>query len=330
MIGAGGCAPLGGGGVRSWNRETLDRADIIARGSGGQGWAAWENGSLRKSWRTHHRGRSLSITKSLGGLACMRGIGEGWLDLDEPAARTLSEWSGDPAKSQITVRMLLQMTAGLKEGGSELYRRGLADKSRAALALPVVDAPGTRFRYGPACWEVLAELLHRKAVARGETLERLLSRGVLRPLGLSSPDWRSDKRNRFYLSTGAELNVTELGRLGRAMAALASGQETGGFTPSAFRDVTRTSSANPMFGGGVWSNRRASAGRPIEVEDELDPPKDPGFWRSACLSRSQPSSMLALIGSSGQRVFIWPDHGRVIARAGYSRSWNDGPLLSVV
>ena len=325
----GGCAPLGGAGPRTWSGSTLAEADAVARSRGARGWAAWEEGSLRKSWRTHHRGPVLSVTKAMAGLACARAVGEGWLKLDQPASATLSEWSSDPQKSRITVRMLLQMTAGLDEGGSELYRRGIGDKGRVALGLPVLDEPGTRFRYGPVCWEVLAELLHRKAVRRGETLERMIYRTVMGPLRLTTPKWRSDGRDRYYLSTGAELNITEMGRLGRAIASLASGQEVAGLTASAFRDVTRTSSANAMFGGGVWSNRRAP-GREIEVEDELDPPKSPGFWRSACLSRSQPSSMLALIGSSGQRVYIWPQQGRVVARLGYSGSWVDVPFLRVI
>ena len=325
----GGCAPLGGGGPRTWSGSTLAEADTVARSRGARGWAAWEHGTLRKSWRTHHRGPILSVTKALAGLACARAVGEGWLKLDQPASATLSEWSADPLKSRITVRMLLQMTAGLDEGGAELYNRGIGDKGRVAMGLPVLDEPGTRFRYGPVCWEVLAELLHRKAVARGETLERMIFRTVMGPLQLTTPKWRSDRRDRYYLSTGAELNITEMGRLGRAIASLASGQDVAGLTASAFRDVTRTSSANAMFGGGVWSNRRAP-GRAIEVEDELDPPKSPGFWRSACLSRSQPSSMLALIGSSGQRVYIWPQQGRVVARLGYSGSWLDVPFLQVI
>ena len=321
---------MGGGrsGGRDWDRDVLDRADTIARAGGGRGWGAWEGSSLRKSWRTHERGPALSITKSLGCLACARAAGEGWLRADEKVADTLSEWRGQGGKESITVQMLLQMTAGLKEGAGELYRRSIADKGKVAIALPLLDSPGTRFRYGPACWEVLAELLHRKAVARGETLEKFLHRAVMRPIGLSSPDWRSDQRGRFYLSTGTELTVTGLGRLGRTLGDLLSGRDAAGISAGAFRAMSRTSRANAMFGGGLWRNSRG--GREIEIEDELDPPKSPGFWRSACISKRQPSTMVALVGSAGQRVFIWPTERRVIARLGYSRSWNDGTLLRAV
>ncbi|MGE9270532.1 MAG: serine hydrolase, partial [Verrucomicrobiales bacterium] len=222
----------------------------------------------------------------------------------------------------------LQMTAGLREGAGELYQGSIFDKGKVALAMPLVEAPGTGFRYGPVCWEVLAEMLHRKAVSRGEGLEEFLHRAVMRPLGLSSPNWRSDGRGRFYLSTGAELTVTDLGRLGRALGDLMEGRNVGGINAGTFQVMIRPSRVNPLFGGGVWRNRRG--GREIEVEDHLDPPESSRFWQSVCLSRQQPADMVALIGSSGQRVFVWPAQGRVIARLGYSRRWKDGRLLSAV
>jgi len=111
---------------------------------------------------------------------------------------------------------------------------------------------------------------------------------------------------------------------------LLSGRDVAGIAAGDFRVMTKSSSANPIFGGGLWYNRNAGSGRPVEIEDVLDPPKDAGFWRSACLSNRQPSSMVALIGSVGQRVFIWPDEGKLVARLGFSGSWKDLPLMAVV
>ncbi|MEM9235144.1 MAG: serine hydrolase domain-containing protein [Verrucomicrobiota bacterium] len=325
----GGCGVSSGNGSRRWTDDGLDQMDILMRRSGCKGWAAWEDGRLRKSWRTHESGGILSITKALAGLACARAAGEGWLGANERVADTISEWRGDGGKEAVTVRMLLQMTAGLEAGSGVLYRRSIADKGRVAVGLRQIDPPGARFRYGAACWEVLAELLHRKAVARGETLERFLHRAVMRPIGLHGKDWRSDRKGRFYLSTGVELRVTDLGRLGRTLGELLSGKDAAGIAAGDFRAMTRTSSANPIFGGGLWWNRHAGRGRAIEVEDVLDPPRDRSFWRGACLSNRQPSSMVALIGSAGQRVFVWPDEGRVIARLGYTSSWKDAPLMAM-
>ncbi len=325
----GGCAGPAGG--TAWSSSQLSRADVLARGHGAQGWAAWNGGRRLTGWNTSARGPSLSLTKVLAALAVSKAVGEGWLSDGEKIAATIPEWRSDSRKSRITVTMLLQQTAGLDAGVAALYRNP-TDKGRNAIALRAVDEPGTVFRYGPACWEVLAELLQRKLSRRGETLEKFLHRAVMRPIGLSSPNWRSDKKGRFFLSTGAEMSVEELGRLGRTIAALMRGESTAGFDAATFARVTRPSSVNPMFGGGIWrnANARKSGAMAIEVEDALDPPRSSGFWQNACLSRRHPSDMLALIGSSGRRVFIWPSQDRVVARLGRAPSWQDGPFLDAL
>lgn len=273
----------------------------------------------------------MSLTKVLGALAATKAAGEGWLSDSERVAQTIPEWRGDPRKSRITVAMLLQQTAGLEAGVAALYRNPY-DKGRAALALAVVDEPGSLFRYGPACWEVLAELMQRKLAARGETLEKFLHRAVMSPIGLGSPNWRSDKKGRFFLSTGAEMSVEELGRLGRTLAALLRGAGADGFDPGIFARMTRSSAANPMFGGGIWrnANARHAGAYPIEIENALDPPRSPGFWSAACISHRQPASLAALVGSSGKRVFIWPAEGKVVARLGRSPAWKDGAFLDAL
>jgi CubicO group peptidase (beta-lactamase class C family) len=309
----------------------LSRAETLASGPGGQGWAAWRGGQRLAGWNTSARDPSLSMTKVLAALAATRAAAEGWLTESEKVVSTVPEWRRDARKSRITVAMLLQQTAGLEAGVAALYRNP-SDKGRNAIALRAVDEPGTVFRYGPACWEVLAELLHRKLSAKGETLEKFLHRAVMRPIGLSSPDWRSDKKGRFFLSTGAEMSVEELGRLGLTIAALMRGESAAGFDAAIFARMTRPSSVNPMFGGGVWRNAtvRKSGAMAIEVEDAIDPPSSTGFWQNACLSRRQPSELLALIGSSGRRVFIWPSEDQVVARLGRSPSWKDQPFLAVL
>ena len=270
----------------------------------------------------------MSITKTLAMLCCVKAAQEGWLEAGEKVAATLTEWQGVEGKEEVTIQMLLQMTAGLDEGVAELYRGNPQDKGRAAVALPLREAPGSSFRYGPACWELLGEILRRKCAGRGTSLRNYMQSAVMRPIGLASLEWKADGAGQPYLSTGAELTVTGLGRLGRTLADLLSGADSAGLNASVFREMSRTSRANPMFGGGLWRNR--AGGREIEVEDALDVPRPPSFWASSCMSRRQPSSMVALIGSSGQRVFIWPEAGRVVARLGFSGSWKDRPFLEVI
>lgn len=324
----GGCVPFsGGGGGSRWDERTLDLADGMMRKSGCKGWAAWEGGSLRKAWRTHESGPVMSITKSLAMLACVKAAGEGWLSGGDKVSETISEWRGVAGKQDITVLMLLQMTAGLDEGVAALYRARPRDKGVAAVAVPLRDEPGTVFRYGPACWEVLGELLRRKCQARGLGLSGFIDSAVIRPVGLTSGNWKPDGVGERYLSTGAEATVTGLGRLGRTLSELLNGRDAAGFKSGVFRDLTKVSAANPMFGGGLWRNR---GGREIEVEESLGEARAAGFWSAAAMSARQPGSMVALIGSAGQRVWVWPERSRVVVRLGYSPSWRDRPFLAVI
>jgi len=294
-----------------------------------KGWALWHGRSRVQASHPDAYGPTLSITKTLAGLAVTKAVAQGKMSLDEPLHKTFPEWRGDAAKRQITPRMLLQQTSGLEGGAGPLYSAHPADKGRAALALRVVDAPGTQFRYGPSHWEVLAEFLQRRL--GGESLEHFMNQAVLRPVGLRSPEWRADGRGRYYLSTGAKMTVEDLGKLGRTLATLLRGSGADGFSSGVFADVIRPSAANPMFGGGLWQNRRAGNGaREIEVEDALDPPRSPGFWANACLSPRHSPNLVLLVGSSGQRVAVWPSQDRVFARLGASRSWQDGPLLNAL
>lgn len=310
------------------HREPPRMLSGIAAGFGGKGWALWEGRSRIAESNLYASGPILSITKTLAGLAVTRLVSKGEMTLDERLADTFPEWKSDAAKSRITPRLLLQQTSGLEAGSSALYHRPLADKGRVALSLRMADAPGSQFRYGASHWEVLAEFLQRKLGS--QTLEHFISRNVMGPIGLDSPKWRSDLKGRCFLSTGAELTVEDLGKLGRTLAKLLRGERSDGFDPGIYSDVTKSSTANPIFGGGLWKNIRASSGHAAEIEDCLDPPRSSSFWSSACLSKRHPADLIALIGSAGQRVFIWPAKDQVFVRLGRSPQWKDAPLLEAL
>lgn len=314
-----------------WSTRDIQSLESIAGRNGSRGWAAWQGNRLIAGWQTDTRGPSLSITKSIAALAATRAVAEGWLTPSERACETIPEWRADPWKSRITVLMLLQQVSGLEAGVIPLYRNQPADKGRAAVALRCVDPPGSVFRYGPGHWELLAELMRRK-LPRGESLSGFMSRAVMRPVGLNRDNWRSDRRDTPYFSTGTQLNVAELGRLGKTIARLAQGNDSDGFAAEAFSSITRPSSVNPMFGGGLWrnTNARRPAVTAIQVERSIDSPLPASFWNRACLSTRQPPELMALIGSGGRRIYLWPEQDRRVARLGSSASWSDATLLSQV
>ncbi len=324
----GGCAGSNRGGA--WTGDDLAAIRAAAGRNGARGWAVWQGNRQLSSWNPDIRGPALSMTKSLASLAATRAVVGGWIDLSERVADTITEWRGDSMKRRITVSMLLQQTSGLEAGVIPLYRNHPADKGRAAISLKCVDSPETVFRYGPAHWEIFAELMKRKLPQKYRSLADFMRREVMNPIDLSPDNWRVDRLGTPYFSTGTELSVNELGYLGRTIGRLLAGHDSHGFSAAIFADATRPSSINPMFGGGLWWNRNASlpGAVPIEVESSIDNPLPSSFWNRACLSKSQPARMVALIGSGGRRVYIWPDEGKRVARLGSSNSWSDISFLS--
>lgn len=170
-----------------------------------------------------------SMTKPIVSLAALQLVDEGVLRLDDPIARWIPElgdppvlqapWGAldrtRPATGPITVDHLLTHRAGfgyafLETGpiagaydrvvGSVLATTADVDEWLAALAeLPLLDDPGTRFRYGHAT-DVLGCLLAR---IDGETLGAILRRRVLDPLGMDDTAFAVPAARRDRLATGA-------------------------------------------------------------------------------------------------------------------------------
>lgn len=295
---------------------------------GGDCYGIWQEGRWIGGNHPEKRLPSLSITKSLAALAVVRAMGEGWLELDRPLAGIIPEWQSDPGKRRVTVRMLVNQTGGFSAGVAALYRGRIHDKGRAAIALPLVDSPGERFRYGPASDEILAEVLRRHLRERGSTTEKFLH-GIMRRIGISSPDWRKDLAGNFYLSTGAEFSLRDLGRLGQVVAKLAQGDNAAGLNGAHFRDLASPRAANPAVAAGIWWNRNAAktGAFAIEPERQLDAVRPPAFWQLACLATDLDPGWLAMVGSGGKRVYVLPSHELIVARLGRSASWNDGAFL---
>lgn len=315
-------------GCASQTDSTTTLRTEILQSRNHEGYGAWRNGRHLFSKEPPRPLPSLSITKSLAALAIVKAIGEGWLHVDEPLTDILPEWRSDSRKRIITLRMLVNQSAGFEAGVARLYRGAIRDKGQIAIGLQVVDPPGTRFRYGPASSEILGEILKRHLKIRGTTTSAYLT-DLMRRIGISSHNWRRDLADQPYLSTGAEFSVRDLGRLGETISNLASGRPTAGLDPTIFRDLASPRAANPMVAAGLWWNRNAarSNATAIEPERHIDDVRPPAFWQQACLHPTLDPGWIAMAGSGGKRVYILPPEELVIVRLGRSRSWDDGAFL---
>jgi CubicO group peptidase (beta-lactamase class C family) len=264
-----------------------------------------------------------SGTKGFWNLAALAAQEDGIIDLDERVAQSISEWSGESRKSSITIRELLNFSAGLNDAFA-LHNDGWKDRAAHAIKQPIVGTPGRSFIYGPAALQVFHEVLKRKLAARNETPTHYLERRVLHPLGLGRQRYLPDASGNPLLAAGFTMSATDWGRMGKAV--LRDGAPA---LRHGMNEAFRGSSANPMFGLGFWNNRLAgtSGSREVDPEDLLDLKWYQQKWSNTCLSHSAPSDLVASVGSGGQRLYVVPSLSLIVVRQGFISKFSDGEFL---
>lgn len=132
--------------------------------------------------------RIASVSKIVTGLAVMRLVKEGRLDLDEDVSLELGWQLRNPAfgDTPITLRQLLSHTSSVKDDGDNYVIplgqtvRGMTERLEA---FDEAHAPGTYFRYSNLNFPIIASVMER---ATGERFDHLVDRLVLKPLGLDA------------------------------------------------------------------------------------------------------------------------------------------------
>jgi CubicO group peptidase (beta-lactamase class C family) len=130
-----------------------------------------------------------SITKIVSTMStAMRMVDQGKLDLDAPVRRYLPRFSG-ALKNQVTVRMLLDHTSGLKSY-VPLYLKARGSRARAIdllYAQPLLRIPGDSVEYSDLNALFLGLILEKVGRA---PLDQLAAREVFHPLGLTQTMYR--------------------------------------------------------------------------------------------------------------------------------------------
>lgn len=297
--------------------QGLASAWAYSRANGGLALLVLQHGRLLME-REVPGGRGLhriySGTKGFWCVAALAAQADGLLSLDEPASETLPEWRADPKKRAITLRQLLNFTAGL-DPGFHLHSDDVADRDAFALSLPLVATPGRAFIYGPGQIQVFCEVLRRKLARQGETPYRYLERRVLRPVGLGPVPHKEDALGNPLMASGFQLTPRQWSRFGLFLLQNPPGQCLCGTVP------------NPAFGMGFWLNTAAPAGREVNIEDALEP-KWPGQnWAHVCICRDAPRDLFVSLGSMGQRLYVVPSLGLVAVRISTNSHFSDAEFL---
>jgi len=247
-----------------------------------------------------------SGTKSFVGPLAIAAQADGLLALDEPVSETLHEWRGDPQRAAVTIRQLLTLTSGI---GS---LPGLDPSSYAeAVTAEMTAAPGDRFLYGPAPFQLFGEVLRRKLEPRGETVADYLRGRILDPLGMRTGFWRGMAQGQPQLPSGAYLAAREWAKFGEFVRRRGewNGEQ---LLPSEEIDaMLRGTPANPAYGLTWWLNVPTLP----ELHDEIRLLSNnlggiehiPGL-----------EGMVVAAGAFKQRLFIMPSRRMVVVRLGNS------------
>jgi CubicO group peptidase (beta-lactamase class C family) len=305
------------------NSNGLQAAANYSRSAGGTSFLAIQNGQTLLEQNANEPQKIYSGTKAFWGLAALAAAEDGLLSLDENVAATIPAWRNDPRKARVTIRQLLDFSAGLDPVPS-LHNNNPGDRDAIALRAPIVASPGTAFIYGPAALQVFHAVL--KAKLGGESPTRYLERRVLRRMGLGSQRYLTDSAGNPLLAAGWILSARQWAKIGEV--ALRGGAPI--VSAGSMSQCWHGSGANRAYSLGWWNNRAAPGGREFDIEANLVGKWQRQSWGGAVLCRNAPSDVVACIGSGYQRLYVIPSMNMVVVRHGSGRRFSDAQFLRLL
>jgi CubicO group peptidase (beta-lactamase class C family) len=256
-----------------------------------------------------------SGTKSLIAVTALILAQQGKLRLDERASDTLTEWKND-ARRTITLDQLLSQTSGLDPDGDPIY--SARDQLAAAVRMPLVSPPGTRFHYGAAGYQAFGEILRRKF---HKSVEDIVTDTLLDPYDLDVASWKRDDAGNVLVHAGMEMTAKAWARFGELL-----------LRPVLTPDDSRPAlgypqlflghAANPAYGLGFWLNAPQPPDARQSITD-LQPAID-----GEQLYPGGPPDLIAAIGTGKQRLYVIPSLRLVVVRFGHEAPFSDGDFLS--
>lgn len=273
-----------------------------------------------------------SATKGFWGPVIAAMIEDGLIEsYDELASKTLPEWKNHPRKSQITLRHLLSLSAGLVQDVVNLQghdRATLApDLYKHAIGVQALREPGTVFQYGPSCYYVLGEIMKRKLAARRQTPLDYLKQRILDPIGVKVGDWVHDASGNPHIPNGAHLTARNWAKYGQWL--LQGGEWNGKqiVAKELLDELVKPSKANPGHGLALWLNQPGGQGA-VGVPSQRSDAGDKAGW----IYRGGHSDLFAALGAGKCRMYVIPSLEMVALRQGDSKAdrFDDYTFLSLL
>jgi CubicO group peptidase (beta-lactamase class C family) len=297
-------------------RFSLDHGGLALRVEQG-GRLLYESYAPGFSASTPHK--IYSGTKSFVAVAALIAEQQGLLNLDEKASDTLTEWSGDRRRS-ITLNQLLSHTSGLDPDGDLIYP--YRDQLAAAVRVPLIDPPGSRFHYGAVGYQAFGEILRRKLRPLDRSVEGYIKDEVIDPLDIDIADWKHDDAGNPLIHSGISLSSKEWAKFGEFINHTRNDYQKQIVSSQLLANLFTGHEANPAYGLGFWLNRPPPVPRLQPITDlQLAIDGDQ-------LYPGGPKDLVAAIGSEKQRLYMIPSLDLVIVRFGNEAAFSDGDFLS--
>ena len=271
-----------------------------------------------------------SASKAFWGPVIAAMIEDGLVEsFDELASRTLPEWEDHPRKGQITLRHLLDLSAGLVQDVVHLQghdRPTLApDLYEHAISVRAARESGATFQYGPSCYYVLGEIMKRKLAARKQTPLDYLKQRILEPIGVKIGDWVHDASGNPHIPNGAHLTAREWAKYGQWL--LQGGEWNGRqiVRKDLLEELVKPSKTNPGHGLALWLNRPGGQGA---FAFQSAPPGAPGGW----IYPDDRPDLFAALGAGKCRMYIIPSLEVVAVRLANRKGdlFNDSAFVSLL
>lgn len=251
-----------------------------------------------------------SVTNAMLGIL----VRQGKLTLDRPAA--FAAWSdpNDPRRT-ITVEQLLRQVSGLdlRQDNSGFDITGqvmqtVRDKAAAAMARPLVAAPGTRWQYSDLHFILLSRLVRDAVGGNAASVRRFLRDELFAPLGMRHASIDFDVTGTPLGSSFMLASARDWARLGQLY--LDDGIAPGGrrVLPEGWVAAAARPTLDTGYGAGWWTNRV---------------PGDVPGWHVPWGLAHAPADAFFARGFMGQYVVVVPSERLVIVRLSVSQARGD-------
>lgn len=313
--------PVAQGRQRTLDPAAVAEAAAYAERNKSNAFIVWRKGRIEaEQYFGGHKADDLVVSKSLAkpvtAIAIGRAIQLGKIkSLDQPVADFITEWQGDPRRSKMLIRHLLDMRTGfLPQNVSmkpeDILNRAYLHPRHDEVIIhdyPLTDEPGTIYEYSNATSEMVAPVIER---ATGMRYGDFLASQVLAPIGAAGGQvWVNRPGGMAHSGCCLLLPARDWLKLAKLLIddGMAGGKR---LLPPGYVGQMRTPTAeNPYYGLGVYV-----AGRYIERRGFANPNRPvPKTLHSAPYAAGD---LFMFDGNSNQIIYIIPSAQMIILRTG--------------